>query len=317
VIKGRLENGMTDPDAPTPHLFEMGDPPPEPQAQPVLVGAPGRPDSALERAQAAIASLAPMAAVAPPGRARHRTAQGAAGPTAFDENKAPASEAPEPQAAVVHDKAKESDDSRRVNSRRPIAEHEEPAAGGTGSSRRRRGAASRPERETESQPAAAEVTEPGVGDTESVEAAVPPRRVSTRSTAGLPGSAMSGASLSLVELAGASGLDIAGVEELQSFGLIAGRTVAGVPCYGEEAVLVAKLAARFAPFGIEARHLKAFKHAADRQTGLFSQVVTPLLRQRNPEARARAIADLNELAELGEALMRCFSQATLRELTGG
>ena len=41
------------------------------------------------------------------------------------------------------------------------------------------------------------------------------------------------------------------------------------------------------------------------------------LRQRNPEARARAIEDLSELAELGEALMRCFSQATLRELTGG
>ena len=83
------------------------------------------------------------------------------------------------------------------------------------------------------------------------------------------------------------------------------------------AVLVAKLAARFAPYGIEARHLKVFKHAADRQTGLFSQVVTPLLRQRNPEARARAIGELAELAELGEALMGCFTQATLRELTGG
>ena len=29
VIKGRLDNGMSDPDAPAPHLFEMGDPPPE------------------------------------------------------------------------------------------------------------------------------------------------------------------------------------------------------------------------------------------------------------------------------------------------
>lgn len=123
--------------------------------------------------------------------------------------------------------------------------------------------------------------------------------------------------MTLTELASASGLDVAGVVELESFGLIAGRTVAGVHCYDEGAVVVAKLAARFSPYGLEARHLRIFKHAADRQTGLFAQVVTPLLRQRNPEARARAIEDLSELTELGEALMRCFSQATLRELTGG
>ena len=110
---------------------------------------------------------------------------------------------------------------------------------------------------------------------------------------------------------------MAGVEELENFGLIASRVVKGVACYDEEAVMVAKLAARFAPYGIEARHLRIFKHAADRQTGLYAQVITPLLRQRNPEARARAIEGLSELAELGEALMRCFSQATLRELTGG
>jgi len=128
---------------------------------------------------------------------------------------------------------------------------------------------------------------------------------------------LSGASLTVAELASASGLDVHGVEELESFGLIASRTVAGVHCYDEEAVLVAKLAARFAPYGLEARHLRIFKHAADRQTGLFAQVVTPLLRQRNPEARARALEDLSELSELGEALMRCFTQATLRELTGG
>jgi hypothetical protein len=160
--------------------------------------------------------------------------------------------------------------------------------------------------------------EAGEKPTEDRDAPAAPARQSTaRSRSGLPGASLSGASLTLAELANASGLDVAGVEELESHGLIAGRTVAGVHCYDEEAVLVAKLAARFAPYGIEARHLKVFKHAADRQTGLFGQVVTPLLRQRNPEARARAIENLAELAELGEALMRCFTQATLREMTGG
>ena len=41
VIKGRLDNGMRDPEAPAPHLFEMGDPPPEPETQAVLCGASG------------------------------------------------------------------------------------------------------------------------------------------------------------------------------------------------------------------------------------------------------------------------------------
>ena len=45
-----------------------------------------------------------------------------------------------------------------------------------------------------------------------------------------------GATFSVAELAGASGLDVAGVEELESFGLIAGRVVEGVACYDEEAV---------------------------------------------------------------------------------
>ena len=43
-----------------------------------------------------------------------------------------------------------------------------------------------------------------------------------------------------------------------------------------------------AGYGIEARHLRAVKAAADREVGLVEQVVTPLRRQRNPEARARA-----------------------------
>jgi len=319
VIKGRLENGMTDPDAPTPHLFEMGDPPPERTAQPVLVGVPGAPNGALERAaQAAVASLQPMAVVSAPDRATHRAGL-RAGQTVLAAAQPPA---PEPSVPGTDPIAKDRDESggtRPAHSERPVEVVAEtsPRAGAT-SRRRRSASAAPPEVRAEPDASAPGPASAGeAGEIEPPQAPVPARHPVTRSTAGLPGTGLSGASLTLVELASASGLEIAGVEELESFGLIAGRTVAGVHCYGEEAVLVAKLAARFAPYGIEARHLKVFKHAADRQTGLFSQVVTPLLRQRNPEARARAIGELAELAELGEALMGCFTQATLRELTGG
>ncbi|HEV8065999.1 MAG TPA: hypothetical protein VGP46_14255, partial [Acidimicrobiales bacterium] len=77
------------------------------------------------------------------------------------------------------------------------------------------------------------------------------------------------------------------------------------------------LAANFAKFGIEARHLRIFKHAAERQASLYSQIVMPLLRQRNPVARRRAGEDLNRLTELGASMQECFVKALQRDLTGG
>ena len=73
VIKGRLENGMSDPAAPAPPLFEMGDPPPERQPElarepePVLVGALGAADLAQEGTVAARMPLPPIGVVSPPG----------------------------------------------------------------------------------------------------------------------------------------------------------------------------------------------------------------------------------------------------------
>ena len=61
--------------------------------------------------------------------------------------------------------------------------------------------------------------------------------------------------------------------------------VGGGHAYPVDAVEVVRLAAAFGKFGVEPRHLRTFRHAAEREAGLYSQVVTPLLYQRNPEAR--------------------------------
>ena len=132
-----------------------------------------------------------------------------------------------------------------------------------------------------------------------------------------PEPALAGASLTAAELAHASGLDLHQVEELESYGLIESRIVAGVSCFDEDALVVAGLAAGFARFGVEARHLRMFKHAAERQTSMYSQIVMPLLRQRNPEARRRAHDDLTRLTELGASMQACFAKAVLRDLTRG
>ena len=71
-----------------------------------------------------------------------------------------------------------------------------------------------------------------------------------------------------------------------------------------------------AAFGLEPRHLRAFRTAADREVGLVEQVVAPLLRQRSPEARARAEEVAREMAALSLRLHTALVRARLRDVVG-
>jgi hypothetical protein len=82
--------------------------------------------------------------------------------------------------------------------------------------------------------------------------------------------------------------------------------------YDRDALLIATTVGELARFGIEARHLRAFKTAADREIGLVEQVVAPLVRQRNPEAKARADEVARELAALSVRLHATLVKAGLR-----
>jgi len=128
---------------------------------------------------------------------------------------------------------------------------------------------------------------------------------------------ITGASLTLDELCAASGLAATEVASLEGFGLIEPLVVAGELYYDEEALTVAKLAADFARYGIEPRHLRLFRNAVDRELGLIEQVVTPLLRQRNPEARQRALDAAGELSRLGQSLRAAILRRALRHHLGG
>jgi len=76
--------------------------------------------------------------------------------------------------------------------------------------------------------------------------------------------------------------------------------------------VVAKTVAEMARFGLEARHLRPFRTAADREAGLFEQVVTPLVRQRNGQARAHADEVIRELAALSVQLHASLVRTALR-----
>jgi uncharacterized protein (DUF2336 family) len=60
-----------------------------------------------------------------------------------------------------------------------------------------------------------------------------------------------------------------------------------------------------------------YKTAAEREAGFFEQVVMPLLKQRNPEARQQAAQTLSELSRLGAGLRSAMLRLALRENTGG
>ena len=106
--------------------------------------------------------------------------------------------------------------------------------------------------------------------------------------------------LSRKELLAAAGLQPEQLDQLEQYGLLGPRP--GGSHYDGDSLVVAKTIAEMARFGIEARHLRPFKAAAEREIGLVEQVVTPLVRQRGPEARARAEEVARELAALSVKL---------------
>ncbi|CAL9283001.1 MerR family transcriptional regulator [Streptomyces sp. NPDC050585] len=96
--------------------------------------------------------------------------------------------------------------------------------------------------------------------------------------------------------------------EWEAYGLVTPGADGG---YDAEAVTVAKLVAELGRFGLEPRHLRAVKAAAEREAGLVEQVVAPLRRHRNPQTRAHAEATAKELAALSVRLHAALVRSAL------
>lgn len=101
-----------------------------------------------------------------------------------------------------------------------------------------------------------------------VPAPVPDERVPTAAQIAATGELR----LTRAELVAAAGLDEQTAQALEAFGLL--RSDASGH-FGEASLSVAHTAAALAAYGIEARHLRPFRTAADREIGLVQQVVTP------------------------------------------
>jgi DNA-binding transcriptional MerR regulator len=115
--------------------------------------------------------------------------------------------------------------------------------------------------------------------------------------------------LSESELADASGLSDRDVAALRDHGLLSSG-----PSYDGDDLEVVKLAAELLDAGLEARHLRMYRQFADREAALAEQLVSPMLRQRNPDSRRSATDQADRLARVGGSLHRTLLARQLRTL---
>jgi DNA-binding transcriptional MerR regulator len=120
--------------------------------------------------------------------------------------------------------------------------------------------------------------------------------------------------IDLGELCERAGVTAAFARELEDYGVIESRMNGGERFYPEAEAQVAAVCAKLARFGIDARHLRSFRTAADREIGLLSQIVAPALRSGNPERRHSGVEDLQLLAELAQELSQLLFWRALRRV---
>jgi DNA-binding transcriptional MerR regulator len=111
-------------------------------------------------------------------------------------------------------------------------------------------------------------------------------------------------------------LEHAGVDEA----LLAALTKAGVVIAGrgglfdEHDVVILQCAKALAEFGVEPRHLRAFRSAADRQSDLIAQIAGPVGKGAQTGARDRADDLAREVAALAITLHTALVKSAVRDV---
>lgn len=108
--------------------------------------------------------------------------------------------------------------------------------------------------------------------------------------------------LTRAELAASSGLEDDMVEALVNFGLLHPDDTGH---FGDAALTVAHTAGELAAYGLEPRHLRPFRTAADREIGLVQQVVNPHRATSSKSSRGGAKDD-----PTGDVLRLCIALHT-------
>lgn len=118
--------------------------------------------------------------------------------------------------------------------------------------------------------------------------------------------------LTKYELLEQADIDAALLAEIEQYALIRPRKAGG---YDADDVTVARTVKAMTTYGIEPRHLRAFRASADREIGLLEQILAPVQRHGDDGARARAEEMSKELAALSVRLHTLLVRAGIRGST--
>lgn len=115
------------------------------------------------------------------------------------------------------------------------------------------------------------------------------------------------------EILVAAKIDEKTLKELERYGIVRAHLVGSTELYDEVDLQILQASAAFIALGIDSRHLKAWRLAADQEVSLFESRVVPLMRQRNPQARQQAMLMFAELVDQGSKLRAALIAAQARD----
>ncbi|OBF35854.1 MerR family transcriptional regulator [Mycobacterium sp. ACS1612] len=84
--------------------------------------------------------------------------------------------------------------------------------------------------------------------------------------------------------------------------------------FDEHSVVIAQCAKALAEYGVEPRHLRAFRSAADRQSDLIAQIAGPVVKAGKAGARDRADDLAREVAALAITLHTSLIKSAVRDV---
>lgn len=113
----------------------------------------------------------------------------------------------------------------------------------------------------------------------------------------------------LAEIEQATGARPELVKALAEYGLVGGDD--GFDDTDREVV---QTAVELAGYGVEPRHMRLFRVAAEREAGLMEQLVAVGLRSRNPDRRREAVEQLESLAALAAHMRQLMLISELRNI---
>ncbi|HUM37490.1 MAG TPA: MerR family transcriptional regulator, partial [Anaerolineae bacterium] len=84
--------------------------------------------------------------------------------------------------------------------------------------------------------------------------------------------------------------------------------------FDEHSVVIAQCARALGEYGVEPRHLRAFRSAADRQSDLIAQIAGPVVKAGKAGARDRADDLAREVAALAITLHTSLIKSAVRDV---